>query len=108
MKKISYLMAMAIMVLGFTACTDDNDDASQQPKTNPDDQTAYTEKMVPVNRDGQNSGTVAIRFYEDMPSVPYISVADFQNVMVPGSTVSVTKTSTGTYELKNAGGTLTV
>jgi len=35
-------------------------------------------------------------------------VADFQNVMVPGSTVSVTKTSTGTYELKNAGGTLTV
>ena len=105
MKKI-LMMATAIMVFGFTACTDDNNDSQQE--TNPDDQTAYTEKKVPVSRDGQNSGTVTIRFYEDMPSVPYISVADFQNVMVPGSTVSVTKTGTGTYELKNAGGTLTV
>ena len=106
MKKI-LMMATAIVALGFTACTDDNNSDSQ-PETNPDDQTAYTEKKVPVSRDGQNSGTVTIRFYEDMPSVPYISVADFQNVMVPGSTVSVTKTGTGTYELKNAGGTLTV
>ena len=62
MKKISYLMAMAIMVLGFTACTDDNDDSVQRPETNPDDQTAYTVKQVPVNRDGNNSGTVALRF----------------------------------------------
>ena len=95
------------MTTVFTACTDD-DNSVKQPETNPDDQTAYTEKMVPVNRDGNNSGTVAIRFYEDMPSVPYISVADFQGIVVPGTTVSVTKTGTGTYELKNAGGTLTV
>ena len=95
------------MTTVFTACTDD-DNSVKQPETNPDDQTAYIEKMVPVNRDGNNSGTVAIRFYEDMPSVPYISVADFQGIVVPGTTVSVTKTGTGTYELKNAGGTLTV
>ena len=107
MRKISYLMAMAIVTLGFTACTDDNDNSSQQ-ETNPDDQTAYTVKMVPVNRDGSNSGTVAIRFYEDMPSVPYISVADFQNIVVPGTTVNVTKTGGATYRLKNAGGTLIV
>ena len=108
MKKISYLMATAIMVLGFTACTDDNENSVQQPETNPDDQTAYTVKMVPVNRDGNNSGNVALRFYEDLPSVPYISVADFQNIVVPGTTVSVTKTGTALYQLKNAGGTLTV
>lgn len=108
MKKISYLMAMTIMVLGFTACSDDNDITPKQPETNPDDQTAYTVKQVPVNRDGNNSGTVALRFYEDMPSVPYISVADFQNIVVPGTTVSVTKTGTATYQLKNAGGTLLV
>ena len=100
-------MAMAIVTLGFTACTDDNDNSSQQ-ETNPDDQTAYTVKMVPVNRDGSNSGTVAIRFYEDMPSVPYISVADFQNIVVPGTTVNVTKTGGATYRLKNTGGTLIV
>ena len=108
MKKISYLMAMAIMVLGFTACTDDNDDSVQRPETNSDDQTAYTVKQVLVNRDGNNSGTVTLRFYEDMPSVPYISVADFQNIVVPGTTVSVTKTGTALYQLKNAGGTLIV
>ena len=101
-------MAMAIVVLGFTACTDNVDNYVQQPETNPDDQTAYTVKMVPVNRDGNNGGTVAIRFYKDIPSVPYISVADFQNIVVPGTTVSVTKTGTGFYELKNAGGTLVV
>ena len=101
-------MAMAIVVLGFTACTDNVDNPTQQTETNPDDQTAYTVKMVPVNRDGNNGGTVAIRFYKDMPSVPYISVADFQNIVVPGTTVSVTKTGTGSYELKNAGGTLVV
>ena len=101
-------MAMAIVVLGFTACTDNVDNPTQQTETNPDDQTAYTVKMVPVNRDGNNGGTVAIRFYKDIPSVPYISVADFQNIVVPGTTVSVTKTGTGIYELKNAGGTLVV
>jgi hypothetical protein len=112
MKKIFYLMAVAIMVMGFTACSDSDDDNVdnyvQQLETNPDDQTAYTVKTVPVNRDGNDGGTVAIRFYVDMPSVPYISVADFQNIMVPGTTVSVTKTGTGTYQLKNAGSTLTV
>ena len=105
---LAAVLCCTLTMTVFTACTDDNDNSVQQPETNPDDQTAYTEKKVPVSRDGQNSGTVTIRFYEDMPSVPYISVADFQNVMVPGSTVSVTKTGTGTYELKNAGGTLTV
>ncbi len=108
MRKYFFLMAMAIVALGFTACTDNDDNPVPQPETNPDDQTGYTVKMVPVNRDGNDGGTVAIRFYEDLPSVPYISVADFQNVMLPGSTVSVTKTGTGIYELKNAGGTLTV
>ena len=108
MKKISYLMAMTIVALGFTACSDDNDNSVQQPETNPDDQTAYTVKMVPVNRDGNNSGNVAIRFYEDLPSVPYISIADFQDIVVPGTTVSVTKTGTALYQLKNTGGTLIV
>ena len=105
---LAALLCCTMTTMVFTACTDDDDNSVQQPETNPDDQTAYTVKMVPVNRDGNNSGTVAIRFYEDMPSVPYISVADFQNIVVPGTTVSVSKTNTATYELKNAGGTLIV
>ena len=105
MRKILFLMASAIVMLGFNACSIDNVD---NPQTGGDDQTGYTVKTVPVNRNGESGGIVAIRFYEDMPSVPYISVADFQNIVVPGTTVSVTKTGTGTYELKNAGGTLLV
>ena len=106
---IAAVLCCTMTTMVLTACTDNTDDnASQQPPTNPDDQTAYTVKMVPVNRDGNASGTVAIRFYEDMPSVPYISVADFQNIVVPGTTVSVTKTGTALYQLKNAGGTMEV
>ena len=97
---------MAVTI--FTACTDNNDNPTLQPETNPDDLTDYTVKMVPVNRDGKDGGTVAIRFYEDMPSVPYISVDDFQNIVVPGTTVSVTKTGTALYQLTNAGGTMVV
>jgi len=43
-----------------------------------------------------------------MPNVPYISVSDFQNVVSPGSTVTVTKIGTGLYLLNNAGSTATV
>ena len=60
-------MAIAIVVLGFTACTDNVDNYVQQPETNPDDQTAYTVNIVPVNRYGNIGGTVSSRFYKYMP-----------------------------------------
>ena len=41
-----------------------------------------------------------MRFYEDMPSVPYISVADFQQLMLPGTTITVSKTGEGEYLLE--------
>ena len=60
----------------------------------------YTTKEVPVNRGGQDGGTVTLRFYEDMPTVPYIEVNAFQGLMLPGSTITVTKTGVGEYLLK--------
>lgn len=97
-----FLTASAV-IMALTACTDKIDNPVTPPETvDPaDDQTAFTVKHVPVNRCGQQDGTVAIRFYEDMPSVPYISVADFQNVVLPGSTFKVTKTGSGVYQLQN-------
>ena len=99
---------MASMVL--TSCRDYIDNPVTPPSTDDpaDDQTAFTVKQVPVNRCGQQDGTVAIRFYEDMPSVPYISVADFQKVVLPGSTFKVTKTGSGLYQLQNQFSTATV
>ena len=60
-----------------------------------------TEKrQVPVNRGGEDDGTVCLLFYPDMPSVPYISVADFQALILPGTTIKVTKTGKGEYLLE--------
>ena len=110
-KRFLLLQSMLAVIMVLTSCTDiiDNPVPTPSPDDEPvDDKTAFTEKQVPVNRYGQQAGTVAIRFYEDMPSVPYISVADFQNVVLPGSTFKVTKTGAGVYQLQNQFSTATV
>ena len=41
---------------------------------------SYTEKDLPVVRDKVDSTeTATVRFYEDLPNVPYMSVTDFYN-----------------------------
>ena len=109
-QKHLYLLQTALaVIMVLTSCTDDTDSPVIPDTDDPaDDQTAFTVKQVPVNRCGQQDGTVAIRFYEDMPSVPYISVADFQKVVLPGSTVNVTKTGGGLYRVENQFSTATV
>lgn len=57
-------------------------------------------RQVPVNRGGEVDGTVCLHFFPDMPSVPYISVADFQEMMLPGTTIKVSKTGKGEYLLE--------
>ena len=102
---------MLLVALCMASCVNDSIDNPVTPPSidEPDDnQKDFTVKQVPVNRCGQQDGTVAIRFYKDMPSVPYISVADFQNVLLPGSTVTVTKTGAGLYQLQNQFSTATV
>lgn len=59
----------------------------------------FNTKDVPVNRGGQDGGTISLLFYEDLPSVPYVSVADFQQLMLPGTTIEVAKTADGEYTL---------
>ena len=102
-KRFFLLQAVLAVIMVLTSCTDiiDNPVPTPSPDDPADDQTAFIVKQVPVNRCGQQDGTVAIRFYEDIPSVPYISVADFQKVVLPGSTFKVTKTGAGVYQLQN-------
>ena len=59
----------------------------------------FETRQVPVSRGGEADGTVSLRFYSDLPSVPYISVADFQQLMLPGTTIAVSKTAEGAYLL---------
>ena len=65
------------------------------------DRTAFTEKSLPVTRDGAAAGEIKVRFYEDKPSIPYVSAADFQALMLPGSSMSVTWIGDGKYQLEN-------
>ena len=99
-------LLLAFMVM--TACSD-NDEASgdNTQQTPVDVGPAYTDKMVDVNRDGKVSGQVSLRFYNDMPSVAYVSVADFHKVMTGGETMKVTRQG-DLYQLATRKGTATV
>ena len=109
-QKLLHCLGTAVAVMtALTSCTDNIDNPVTPQDAEPsDEQTVFTVKQLPVNRNGESGGTVAIRFYDDMPSVPYISVADFQNLVLPGTTVKVTKTGAGLYLLDNQGSTATV
>ena len=62
---------------------------------------AYTEKTVPVVTKVAPDGEVTLRFYNALPDVAYISAADFQSIVLPGSTMTVTHTGVGEYTLAN-------
>lgn len=69
---------------------------------------SYTERVVPVVTHIAPDGQVTLRFYDSMPNVAYISAADFQSIVLPGSTMTVTHTGAGQYTLTNADATATV
>lgn len=62
----------------------------------------FTEKTVPVVTKVAPDGEVTLRFYDALPDVAYISAADFQSIVLPGSTMTVTHTGVGEYTLENA------
>ena len=61
----------------------------------------YTEKTVPVVSKVAPDGSVTLRFYESTPDVAYISAADFQAIVLPGSVMNVAHTGVGEYTLTN-------
>ena len=61
----------------------------------------YTEKTVPVVTKIAPDGEVTLRFYDALPDVAYISAADFQSIVLPGSNMTVTHTGVGEYTLAN-------
>ena len=70
--------------------------------------STFTTKEVPVNRGGQDDGTVTLRFYDDMPTVPYIAITEFQQLMLPGSTMSVSANGSDEFVVKNPYGEATI
>ena len=77
--------------------------ADEQP-----DGGSYTERVVPVVTKIAPDSEVTLRFYDDMPNVAYISAADFQSIVLPGSVMTVTHTGAGEFTLANADATAVV
>ena len=100
------LMLLALILL--PACSDNIDNPSDNPQpTAIDAGHSYTDKMVDVNRDGKAYGQVSLRFYSDMPSVAYISVADFHKIMTGGGMMKVMREG-DLYKLTTRDGAATV
>lgn len=111
---------MKIRILGLAlccasvlaSCTDDNPVSNSDNKEEPqasalDPGPGYKEQVLSVTRHGKQDGQVTMRYYTDMPGVAYISWADFQRLMLPKSTASVTR-SGDSYVLTNDEGSATV
>ena len=100
--------AMAFLGLTLTACVDvfDNPVPGQQADKGDDasDSTPYQVVQVAVNKDGKTTNGVTLRYYEDMPHVAYIAVADFQKMLMPSKRISVSRTATSQYQLETSKG----
>ena len=99
------LMAASIVLASCSpkAITGKRKIADEQP-----DGGTYTEKTVPVVTKIAPDGEVTLRFYDALPDVAYISAADFQSIVLPGSVMNVTHTGIGEYTLANGDATAVV
>ena len=73
--KTLWLMMMIMGCLTMTSCSDKDD----QDSRGGDEEKNYVERLYPVVDPMNNTlGTVKLRFYNDMPTVAYISVSHFR------------------------------
>lgn len=113
MKQLNYLMLTLMLTCGFVACGDDDFSKDPEIPTQEDTETPeklyYKERLVPVvTPQNESCGVITLRFYRDMPFVPYVNVSNFQSMMFPGTTIQTYKTADNQYVLTNPFGTATV
>ena len=102
-------VAMALLGLSLTACMDSTDYPiypDQETATGDDasDKTPFKVTQTKVNDNGKSTQTVDLRYYDDMPHVAYISVSDFQKMLVPSKTIRVNRTAASQYALVTSKG----
>ena len=94
------------VTMSLSSCSVDN------PVPVPDEpqpSQTYSQRMVPVMvPNGQVQGTVVMRYYDDMPSVPYINISDYEGLVSPGQSVTTTTIGPDLYLLETRFGTATV
>ena len=73
------------------------------------DETAFIENEVPVFRSGPTDEKVTLRFYEDMPNIAYINMADYYHLFGPEQEMTFEETGelTDLYTVTSMTGTAT-
>ena len=108
MKTKFYSISILATMLVVTGCGPRMYQAKSKVADELPDGGSYTEKVVPVVTKVAPDSEVTLRFYDAMPDVAYISAADFQSIVLPGSVMTVTHTGVGEYTLANADATAVV
>lgn len=67
----------------------------------------YVTRPVPVYRETMTNERAELRFYSDMPNVPYIGISDYYALMLPSAEMKVER-SGSSYVLTSTTGTATV
>ena len=107
--KMKQFVAIVLFGLSLTACVDSIDnpvDPGQETTAGDDasDKTPFKVTQTVVNDNGKSTQTVTLRYYDDMPHVAYIAVADFQNMLVPSKSIRVRRTAASQYTLVTSKG----
>ena len=102
-------VAIALLGLTLTACVDNADspiDPGQETAIGDDasDKMPFKVTQTAVNDNGKSTQTIALRYYDDMPHVAYISVTDFQKMLVPSKPIRVNRTAASQYQLVTSKG----
>ena len=105
--KLLSLSALAALVVA-TACSPRVYTSQKKVADDKPEGGSYTERVVPVVTKVAPDSEVTLRFYDDLPNVAYISAADFQSIVLPGSRMTVTHTGAGEYTLANGDATAVV
>lgn len=102
------MICCVLTTIMLAACVDSNRDNTGGGEINdPGSRIDYTERTVPVNRDGKPADNVTLRFYSDKPNVAYISARNFHHMMLPQQQLAV-KRNGNSYELRSRDGQATV
>lgn len=107
MKKlsISFLLLLTILSSCVDNSVEDNSGSNQPVPMDPG--KGYAERTFKVNRHGKDGGMVTLRFYDDMPNVPYIASTAYYRMMMPNATMGVARQG-DKYLLTASGVTATV
>ncbi len=96
---------LALVAVVLTACVEPLDPGQKTPTgDDASDKMPFKVTQTSVNDNGRGTKTVSLRYYEDMPHVAYIAVSDFQNLLVPGKSIKMSKTAASQYTLETIKG----